>query len=71
MLGLGVTGGVAGPSGDNPITISYIQPGSAGGRARLKVLLLVSCLSTQCPHGQGRRIVKQKADRRGQGREGG
>jgi len=37
VLGLGVTGGVAGPSGDNPITISYIQPGSAGGRARLKI----------------------------------
>ena len=37
ILGLGVTGGMASPSGDKPITISYIQPGSAAGRARLKV----------------------------------
>ena len=37
MLGIGVAGGVSSPSGDKPITISYIQPGSAAGRARLKV----------------------------------
>ncbi len=37
ILGLGITGGINSPSGDKPVTISYIQPGSAAGRARLKV----------------------------------
>ena len=33
-------------------------------------LPLLKCPPTQCPHGQGRGIVKEKADRCGQG-EGG
>eukprot|EP00794_Sanderia_malayensis_P008083 gene8083-8948_t len=37
ILGLGITGGLDGPSGDKPVTISYIKPGSASGRARLKI----------------------------------